>query len=188
MIKTFINQNKISLFVIALSFVIFGVLSFVSEPIAKPPEDVNALKNTTVPVAGQKMYDLHGSFTSLDYKDESIEYSLLFPASVIRETKMNGQETIFYYNGQRVAVLNFYYFPQKITTNNFATNVLGQKYVLAVDVSEKIFGGVPYITASSEKSYYRIASFKGGKWIGMIEMLAGNDTLEKQLLDTLKVK
>lgn len=188
MIKTFIKANKLTIGVILASFLLYGIISLFSEGVTKPPEDPNAPKKVVVPVEGQKLYDLKGEVVSPYDQKKSISYSLLFPANVVRETKLGGQETIFYYAGQRVAVLNFYHFPKKISSIDFAMNVLGQKYVLAVDKTENAFNKVPYITASGENSYYRIASFKDGEWIGMVEMLVGNATLEKQLLESLQVR
>lgn len=186
MIKTFIKTHQTTLLFILFSLAIFGVISLFSESVAKPVATVEP-EVYIVPVDGQKRYDLKAEAVSPEYPNQKLSFSLFFPASVVHEKKYGGRETLFYYKGQKVAVLNFYYFPEKITTFDFAKNILGQKYTLAIDTTERLFSNTSYITASQEKSYYRIGSFKDGKWIVMLEVLAGNDKLESEILNSLRI-
>ena len=105
------------------------------------------------------------------------------------ETKNKGREVVFYYDGMKVAVLTFVDVGKKGPTPfNYTKDTLGTRMALAIDPKEVSIGNYQYITAGSVDSYFRIASFKKGEWLGALEIVSENEAFEHVLLDKLEVK
>ena len=185
--KTFIQENKITIGVVLGSLALYGVISYFSKPLAVPREE--ATKKVEIPLANVKQYDLVADAKPVEAGIAPLHYKLFFPSSVTRETKNEGRETVFYYDGMKVAVLTFVYVGKKGPTPfNYTKDILGARLPLAIDPKELKIGNFNYITAGSADSYFRIGSFKKGEWLGALEIVSDNEGFEHILLDKLEVK
>lgn len=185
--KNFIHENKITLSVIVCSLTLYGAISYFSKPLSSPPKEVT--KKVEIPLTNVKLYDVSGVAKPLERGISPLQYKLFFPSSVTRETKNDGRDIVFYFNGMKVAVLTFVYVGKKGPTPlTYTKNTLGSRLPLAIDPKEVTIGSYGYITASSIDSYFRIGSFKKGEWLGALEIVNENEAFEKILLDKLVVK
>jgi hypothetical protein len=190
--RTFIKENKTSISVIVISFIIFALVSYFSEPLGAPAsKDDDENQNYTVPVSGKniKMFDMKGEAKAVFEGDHTLNYSLSFPSTVLRETKNDGKDTFFFYKGIKVAELSFLYEGARgYSPEDYIKKILGQRIPIALAPGSVKIGDFDYITAGASNSYFRVTSFKKNEWLGALEVYTGNEELEKVILNSLKVK
>ncbi len=187
--KGIIRHNKVTLGILGFSFALYAFISVFSKPLTTPED--TPLKKITVPTEGRgiEKFDMKMTAKASTNTSKVLNYSLSFPSSVVRESKYDGRTTNFYYNGSRVASLTFVYNDKNAYTPlSYAKDVLGRRLPVAIDTKEVTIGQYSFITVSAEESYFRITSVKNGTWLASLEMLEGNQDLEKMILDTLSVK
>ncbi len=186
--KKFVQENKLTFSVIVFSLALYGGITFVSKPLVKTAE-APVEKPTIVNVEGVKMYNLTGEAKTGTDNESILKYSLSFPSSLVRETKNEGRNTLFYYNGVTVANLTFIYQDTRVYTPiEYVKELLGKKIPLAIEENKTKIGSYSYVSAGAESSYFRVTSFHDGKWLGALEILSDNQALEKILLTSLKVQ
>ncbi len=187
--KGVINHNKVTLSIIGLSLALFAGISFFSRPLTTP--EGTPLEKIIVPIEGKeiKKFDVKMTAKAVGNPSKTLDYSLSFPSSIVRETKYDGRVTNFYYNGSRVASLTFVYNDKMMYSPlSYARDVLGQRLPVAIDTKVVLIGQYSFITASAEESYFRITGVKNNTWLASLEMLGGNQNLEKMILESLSVK
>jgi hypothetical protein len=187
--KGVINHNKLTIGIIGFSLALYALISVFSKPLTTPEDTL--LKKIIVPVQGKdvKKFDMKATARAFNNPSKTLEYSLAFPSSVVRETKNDGRTTNFFFDGTRVASLSFVYNDKKAYTPlSYTENVLGKKLPLAIDKKEVKLGPYSYISAGARDSYFRITDVKGGTWLGSLEILDDNQNLEKMILESLSVK
>ena len=188
--QTWLNLSKEHRIVFAFlffSFLLYIVLFFVSTYVTKPT--VENAKTVIVPTKESPLYDVKGEAEHKDVVIKKLSYSFQFPSTLVREVKDQGKSVLFYYDGTVVAKLTFIYEGQNgLSKEEYVKDVIGQRMPLAIDSMPTTFGSYKYLTAAGENSYFRVASFKKGEWLGTFEILPDNGEVEKIILGSLQVK
>lgn len=185
--KSFLKENVLTLIVIFFSLSLYGVISYFSKPLATPADEGE--KKVSIPLSIAKSFDVQGEAKSGVNNVIPLRYSLAFPSTVVRETKNDGREIVFYYDGMKVAVMNFIYVGKTgITPFRYVQDYLSKRSPLATDIRPVTIGKYEYITAGSQNSYFRVTSFKNGLWLGSFELVSDNPDFEKFLLEKLDIE
>jgi hypothetical protein len=188
--KTWLNfskEHKVALTFLFFSFLLYLVLFFASTYVSKPI--VEKAKTVIIPTKDAPLYDMKGEVEHKDKVIKKLSYSFQFPSTLVREIKDQGKSVLFYYDGSIVAKLTFIYQGQNgLSKDKYVKDVIGQRIPLAIGSLSTIFGNYEYLTAAGENSYFRVASFKKGEWLGTFEILPDNGEVEKIILGSLQVK
>ncbi len=180
------KEQKIVTYFLLFSLLLYGVLFFTSSYVTKPVAEVK--KSIIVPTKDTPLYDMKGEATQ-EKTRSTLNYSLKFPSTLIREVKNEGESVLFYYDGAVVAKLTFVYEGKNgLSKEKYVRDVLGQRLPLAIESGLTTFGKYDYMTAAAENSYFRVSSFKKGEWLGALEILPENQEVEKIILGSLEIK
>ncbi len=181
------KEHKVVLTFLLFSFLLYITLFFTSTYVSKPT--VQKVKTVIVPTKEALLYDVKGEAEHKDTVARKLSYSLQFPSTLVREVKDQGKSILFYYDGSVVAKLAFIYQGKnRLSTEEYIKNVIGQRFPLAIDSLPTPIGSYEYLTAAGENSYFRVTSFRKGEWLGTFEILPDNGEVEKIILGSLQVK